>query len=226
MKTPQHPLQLLRKGPGLFVTGTDTGVGKTWVACRLAEAMRKEGLRVGVFKPAESGDGGDAAALAKAAGCVLPLGLIRPYAFKRPLAPAVAAELEGKRVSLSLLKQAFGVIQEVSDWVLVEGAGGLLVPYAKGLDGAALAKALGLPLLIVARPGLGTINHCLLTLEAARKRELKVLGVLLNGKAQPGDASVRSNARVIAQLGKVPVYGPLPWGKKGLSLAKIPVQKF
>jgi dethiobiotin synthetase len=217
-------LRRLHKGPGLFVTGTDTGVGKTWVACRLAEALRREGLRVGVFKPAESGDGGDAAALAQAAGCMLPLSLIRPYRFKRPLAPAVAADLEGKKVSLSLIKQAYGVVSEVSDWTLVEGAGGLLVPYAKGLDGAGVAKALGLPLLIVARAGLGTINHTLLTLEAARKRRLKVLGVLLNGKVKAGDSSVRTNAQVIAKLGKVPVYGPLPWGRRDLALLKIPMQ--
>lgn len=196
---------------GCFVSGTDTGVGKTWAACRLAEAWAAQGLRVGVFKPAESGDGGDAKALLKASGSGLALDLVRPYAFKRPSAPAVAAAQEGKRVSLARLKRDFTRIRAVSDRVLVEGAGGLLVPYGPGLDGAALAKALGLPLLIVARAKLGTLNHSLLTLEAARRRGLKVGAVLLNGPHEAGDPSIRSNAAVLRRLGKVKVIGPLPW---------------
>lgn len=191
---------------GAFITGTDTGIGKTWVACRLAEALRERGLRVGVFKPAESGDGGDALKLKRAAGSLLPLELIRPYHFKRPLAPAVAAKLEERRVSLDALRMSFEQVRRGSDLVLIEGAGGLLVPYGPRLDGAGVAKALGLPLLIVARPGLGTINHSLLTLEAARQRRLKLVGVLLNGSAKAGDRSVRQNASVIASLGKVAVF--------------------
>lgn len=198
-------LASLVKGPGYFVTGTDTGVGKTWVACRLAEAARAKGLRVGVFKPAESGNGGDAAALKKASGCPLPLEVLRPYAFKRPLAPAVAAASEGKRVALGPIKRAFKTITEVSDFVLAEGAGGLLVPYGPGLDGAVLAKALGLPILIVARRGLGTINHSLLTLEAARRRGLNVAAVVLSGPGKPNDSSVSTNARQIARFGHVRV---------------------
>jgi dethiobiotin synthetase len=198
-------LEALVRGRGYFVTGTDTGVGKTWVACRLAEEARARGLRVGVLKPAESGSGGDAAALKKASGCPLPLGLVRPYAFKRPLAPSVAAAAEGRRVSLGPIVRAFTTLSGLSDFMLVEGAGGLLVPYGKGLDGASLAKALGLPLLIVARRGLGTINHSLLTLEAARRRKLTVAALVLSGPAGAGDASVKSNARQIARLGRVKV---------------------
>lgn len=200
-----HPLAALIKGPGYFVTGTDTGVGKTWVACRLAQAARAKGLRVGVLKPAESGQGGDAQALKTASQCPLPLTVLRPYAFKRPLAPAVAAALEGKRVALGPITKAFKTIKEVSDFMLVEGAGGLLVPYGPSLDGAALAKALGLPLLIVARRGLGTINHSLLTLEAARTRGLEVAAVVLSAPAAKGDPSAVGNARQIARLGKVKV---------------------
>jgi dethiobiotin synthetase len=200
-------LASLLKGPGYFVTGTDTGVGKTWVACGLAEAARGRGLRCGVFKPAESGKGGDAAALKKASGCPLPLELIRPYAFREPLAPAVAARLEGKRVALKPILEAFRAVSAVSDFMVVEGAGGLLVPYGPGLDGASLAKAMGLPLLIVARRGLGTINHCLLTLEAARGRGLRVAAVVLSAPGKVLDPSVASNAREIARLGKVRVLG-------------------
>lgn len=201
-------LTRLRKGPGLFVTGTDTGVGKTWVCRGLAASGRARGWRVGVFKPAESGGGGDAAALAKASGCPLPMSLIRPYRLRLPLAPAMAAAAEGKRIRLSRLRAAYAQIRAASDWTLVEGAGGLLVPYAPGLDGAGLALALRLPLLIVARSGLGTINHSLLTLEAARRRGLEVLGVLLNQGLEAPDPSTAGNAEAIRRLGKVAVWGP------------------
>ncbi len=218
-----HPFLLaLRRAPGLFITGTDTGVGKTWTACRIAELGRCAGLRMGVFKPAESGAGGDAAALLRASGSGATLEQVRPYAFSRPLAPAVAAEAEGRRVSLGVLRRAYALVAGGSDWTLVEGAGGLLVPYAPGLDAAGLAKALRLPLLIVARPGLGTINHCLLTLEAARARRLRVLAVLLNGKAASGDASTSTNAAQIAKLGKVSVWGPAPWGAGSWNDVAIP----
>lgn len=198
-------LESLLRGPGYFVTGTDTGVGKTWVACALAELARAKGLRCGVLKPAESGNGGDTAKLAKASGCPLPLDILRPYAFKLPLAPAVAAAKEGKRVRLAKVLQAFKTVRAVSDFMVVEGAGGLLVPYAPGLDGAGIAKALGLPLLIVARRGLGTINHSLLTLEAARRRGLNVAALLLSGRKGKGDPSVRTNARQIERLGRITV---------------------
>lgn len=209
-------LQQIIQRRGAFITGTDTGIGKTWVACRLAEALHTRGLRVGVFKPAESGDGGDAAKLKKAAGSLLPLDLVRPYHFKRPLAPAVAAELEGARVSLAALRRCYDQIRRDSDLVLVEGAGGLLVPYAPGLSGAGVAKALGLPLLVVGRAGLGTINHTLLTLEAARRRGLPLLGVVLNGKAPKADRSVRGNAEVIGALGNVTVWKSA-WATKARS---------
>jgi dethiobiotin synthetase len=202
---------LLAQERRVFVTGTDTGVGKTWVSCALAKAWALQGRRVGVFKPAESGEGGDAAALLRAARCPLPLDLVRPYAFKRPLAPAVAAAEEGKRVSLAGLKLCFRQIDAASDRVVVEGAGGLLVPYGPRLDGAALAKALRLPVLIIARAKLGTINHSLLTVEAARQRGLRVLGVVLNGPHERKDPSIPLNAAVIRRLARVPVLGPLPW---------------
>jgi dethiobiotin synthetase len=212
-------LQVLRRGgPGLFISGTDTGVGKTWVACRLAEWGHAQGWRMGVLKPAESGGGGDARALIRASGSQLPLDLVRPYAFRLPLAPAVAAAAEGRRVALAPIRRAFKSVAARSDWTLVEGAGGLLVPYAPGWDGAGLAKRLGLPVLLVARAGLGTINHSLLSVEAARRRGLTVLGVLLNGRVKPGDRSSATNADQISTLGRVRVWGPAPWGLRDWSV--------
>jgi dethiobiotin synthetase len=117
----------------------------------------------------------------------------------------VAAAQEGRRIRLAGLLRAYELVKAESDVVLVEGAGGLLVPYSQGLDGAGLAKALKLPLLVVARKGLGTINHSLLTVEAARRRGLKVEAVILNGKVKKGDVSSAGNAAVIRQLAKVRV---------------------
>jgi dethiobiotin synthetase len=210
--TPALLHALRRGGPGLFISGTDTGVGKTWVACCLARWGRAKGWSMGVFKPAESGDGGDALALIRASGAKLSLEQVRPYAFRLPLAPAVAAAAEGRKVRFATIRRAYDEVAARSDWTLVEGAGGLLVPYAPGLDGAGLAKRLGLPVLLVARAGLGTINHSLLSLEAARRRGLRVLGIVLNGRAKPGDRSVAGNAGQISRLGKVKVWGPTPWG--------------
>jgi dethiobiotin synthetase len=208
-----HPWfsRAFKESRGFFITGTDTGVGKTFVACALARAFRAEGLKVGVFKPAESGGSGDARRLMRAAGSRDPLDLVCPYRFKAALAPMVAAQFEERRISLKTLRSAFASLRRGRDGVLVEGAGGLLVPYAEGLDAASLAKALGLPLLVVARPGLGTINHTLLTLEAARRRGLTVLGVMINGLKGRGGQAESSNPAVIAKLGRVPVFGPLPW---------------
>ncbi len=204
--------QIFLKHGGLFVTGTDTNVGKTYVACRLARQWHSQGLHLGVLKPFESGEGGDAAKLLRAACLEVPLSAVRPYIFKRPLAPAVAARYEGRRPSFARVKSALRTMAKGRPGVLVEGAGGLLVPLTRTLNNADLAKALGLPILIIARPGLGTINHTLLTLEAARSRGLKIAAVLLNGKIKAGDTSWRDNPREIRRLGHVRVLGPLAWG--------------
>ncbi len=198
-------LRAIVKAKGVFITGTDTGVGKTWVACDLARKLRAKGLRVGVLKPAESGSGGDALALKRASGSPFPLDVIRPYHFKAPLAPAVAAEAEGRRISLAVIRKAYARIRRDSDVVLIEGAGGLLVPYGHRLDAAGIAASLGLPLVIVARRGLGTVNHSLLTLEAARTRRLPVLAVVLSGATTAEDPSVKTNAASIRRWGKSPV---------------------
>lgn len=200
----------LRHG-GLFVTGTDTDVGKTWVACLLARELRENGHKVGVMKPAESGMNQDAVLLKKASGSSAPLRRIRPYHFKAALAPALAAAAEGKMVKLGTIRRAFQGLRRTHDGVLVEGAGGLLVPLSRDALVADLAVILGLPLLVVARPGLGTINHSLLTLSEARRRGLRPAAVVLNGRHKAGDRSVLGNAQAIVKYGKVPVIGPLGW---------------
>lgn len=200
-----------------FVTGTDTGVGKTTVACAILAAARARGLTVDAIKPVETGcsaDAGgqlhpaDAVALARAAGQDQPRAL---QLFAAPLAPAVAAELEGRAVDVDLLVEGVARARAAApDLLLVEGAGGLLVPLTAHLDMAGFAVQLGLPLLVVARDGLGTINHTLLTLEAAARRGLTVAGVVLNA-ALPGTPrrDAERNALEISRRGSARLLGIL-----------------
>jgi dethiobiotin synthetase len=181
---------------GLFVTGTDTGVGKTVVACALARALRARGVDVGVMKPVETGVGADgpsdALALRAAAGGDDPLDLLCPQRFALPAAPIVAAAHAGARLDLDAIRRAFDGLRERHAFLVVEGAGGLLVPLARGIAMAELARELALPVVVVARAALGTINHTLLTLEACRSRGLPVAGVVIShasGPLSPADAA-------------------------------------
>jgi dethiobiotin synthetase len=199
---------------GLFVTGTDTGVGKTFVTSALARYLVAGGRRVAAIKPAESGcrpvaDGlwaDDAETIAAAAGdwqgpderCL--------YRFEAPLAPGVAAELEGRPL---VVEEAVGFVRRVAagaELVLVEGAGGWLVPLGGGQTIADLAVALSLPVLVVARGTLGTINHSLLTVQAIRSRGLPVAGVVLSVVSPTDLAAAHANRREIQRHGGVPVW--------------------
>ncbi len=203
-----------------FVTGTDTGVGKTTVACALLAAARARGLRVDAIKPVETGctpdasgalHPADAAALARAAlgDQAAPRAILT---YRAPLAPAVAAELEGAAIDIDLLERGVRALrQRRPDLFLVEGAGGLLVPLGDTVDMAALAASLELPLLVVARDGLGTINHTLLTLEAAARRSLPVAGVVLSGALAGTSArDAERNAFEISRRAGARILGLFP----------------
>jgi len=169
---------------GVFVTGTDTGVGKTLVACALLRALRARGIDAGAMKPIETGVGSagpaDAIALREAAGGRDPLPDVCPQPFALAAAPAVAARAEGRTVDLAAIDAAYARLRARRDFVVVEGAGGLLVPIDAKLTMADLAQRFALPLLIVARAALGTINHTRLTLESARARGLALAGVVIS----------------------------------------------
>ncbi len=199
---------------GLFVTGTDTGVGKTEVSCALLSGARAAGLDVAAMKPAESGvtPGAptDAGRLAAAAGAGDDPALVCPYRFDAPLAPAVAARLDGVEVRLEVILDAARALAARHAALLVEGAGGLLVPLTERATYADLAVALGLPVLVVARAGLGTVNHTALTVEALRARGLAVAGVILNRAAAVDDPSVPHNAAEIERLTGARVLASLP----------------
>ena len=201
-----------------FITGTDTGVGKTFVACGIAAALRARGLRVGVMKPVETGCGpagarrpADANALRHAAGSALDLGRICPWQLQAPLAPDVAARLEGDRVDPARIVSIYQEIERAHDITLVEGAGGLLVPIDGRYTMADLARDPALPLLVVVDSKLGASSHTLLTLEAAAARGLTVIGYILNRAAPDDDAATVTNADLLARCTDVPCLGTLAW---------------
>jgi len=206
-------------GNGIFITGTDTGVGKTFVACGLASLLRESGYRVGVMKPAETGceekDGElvpeDAIRLKEASGCEEPLEKICPYRLKDPLAPSVAAERSGVTIDIDAIRKLYDEISSKHDITIVEGAGGLLVPILSHYTYADLAKLLKLPVLVVAANRLGAINHLLLTLEHASCRGLRVLGYVLNRLESQPSLAAETNADALRFLTSVPCLAEIPY---------------
>lgn len=198
---------------GLFVVGTDTGVGKTQVACALLRALVDRGERPAPFKPFESGSGrgSDAARLVAAARARDPRARVCPYRFRAPLAPAIAAARERARVDLDRVRAAFAELCRGGRSVIAEGAGGVLVPLVGSYTVADLLAELGLRALVVARDALGTINHTALTIEALRSRAVGVAGVVLNRSSAAGDPSRADNAAAIAGLTGEKVIAVLPF---------------
>jgi dethiobiotin synthetase len=208
----------------LFVTGTDTGVGKTFVACALAAALRARGRRVAVLKPVETGVDGepeDAVRLRAAAGDPAPLDEICPYRLRAPLAPAVAARLEGVTIDVDGLVALVACRAAAADVLLVEGAGGLLVPIAGRTTYLDLAVRLRLPVLIVAANRLGAINHCALTARVAAAAGLTVRGLVLSQTTPARDASADTNAAEIAALTGLPCLGVLPHAARPEDVAGV-----
>jgi len=203
---------------GIFITGTDTGVGKTIVAAAIALCLRRAGIRVAVLKPVTSGavviDGRlcseDAELLRWASTCTAPDADIAPYLLREPLAPSESAAREGVVIEIGPIREAFERLSVNHDFVIVEGAGGLLVPLAKDLLVADLVEELSLPLLIVARPNLGTVNHTLMTCECARSRGIEIMGVVINGLSNQPDSAEEYAPRMISQYGAVSVSAVLP----------------
>jgi dethiobiotin synthetase len=201
---------------GVFVTGTDTGVGKTLVAAALTWHLKSSGLDVGVMKPVETGvadtgrPGPDATLLQWAADCADAPELIAPYRLQTPLAPALAAEEESVRIDLAHIGETARSLCDRHGFTIIEGAGGLMVPLAGGLLVADLVLQLGLPLLIVCRPGLGTINHTLLTVHAARTMGIPLAGFIINGMPEQPDAAEALAPHNLASLASADLLGVLP----------------
>jgi dethiobiotin synthetase len=204
---------------GLFITGTDTGVGKTCVAAAIARALVQAGARVGVYKPAASGCGRvggklvseDAVLLWEAAARPGSLSRVCPQLFTAPLAPHLAAQDEGTRLDEKLLRTGIDYWLERSEIVLVEGAGGLLSPLGEKRYIADLARALGFPLIVVAPNRIGTINQTLQTLLAAQAYDLEVAGIVLSDLLPPAlpDPSIHSNPAELASRASAPLLARL-----------------
>ena len=191
---------------GCFVTGTDTGVGKTVVAAAIVAALRERGVTVRALKPVITGLDEppdpvwppDHELLARAAGCAVDEVTLTGYG--PPVSPHLAAELSGRPVSAAGLRAGVLAAAARADVLVVEGVGGLLVPFGDGDDVRALARDVGLPLVIAARPGLGTINHTLLTVEAARAAGLAIAGIVLTPWPAAPDVIERSNRETIERM--------------------------
>jgi dethiobiotin synthetase len=204
---------------GVFITGTDTNVGKTWVAAGLTAALRQRGVKAVYFKPIQSGcpeEGGrliptDARLARTLAGLVEPLEVLSPICLRLPLAPGVAAAQAGVEVDPGRIAAGLKALAVRYEFLVVEGAGGLYVPLIDThflvLD---LIRWLNLPLAVVAKSGLGTINHTVLTVKAAQAAGIQVAGVILNRYPEKPGLAAETNPGVIAALTGVPILGRLP----------------
>jgi len=196
-----------RKSPAaFFITGTDTGVGKTHVACALIRELRRRNIRAAGLKPICCGDRADARELWKCSGREIPLDVINPIHLPQPLAP-VSQSGPSWPVLLRRARHAFG---QFAAWntriILVEGAGGLLCPITKKNTMRELARALGLPVVVVARNQLGVLNHALLTVAAASAAGIECTAIVLNSPGGRMDHSSKTNAKALAQLTRIPVF--------------------
>lgn len=204
------------KTKGCFITGTDTGVGKTLVTAGLAAVlMERYGKRVHLWKPVQTGvrpddAEADSVRLKRGSGSDQPAETIATYTLDEPLAPWMAAERAGVKLQFDRLLEEGRRRMAAADILLAEGAGGLLVPITDRETVLDLAAAIGLPLLVVARAGLGTVNHTLLTVSQARHRGVPVAGVILNGCEPGAEREAEENARMIEHFGRVRVLGILP----------------
>lgn len=227
----------------VFITGTDTGVGKTVVAGALILIMRHLGFRVCGMKPIETGCAkkasveqkvenrvkdtllipADGMFLKEIAGTDDSLDLITPIRLENPLAPFPASDIEDIPVDIVKIKEAYAELSRKYDTVVVEGIGGLLVPVKRDYFVIDLARDFGSPLIIVSRPCLGTINHTLLTVHYAMKEGLSVVGIIINYSQPPGKTlAEKTNPEVIKQISPVPILGIFPYlkNKESLTLEK------
>ena len=200
---------LLGTDRSVFITGTDTSVGKTYLACHWIRFLTLKGCRVGVMKPIETGivqeERSDGVLLRKAAKSQAPMDWISPYRFKTAAAPIVAARMENKRIQIQTILKKYRQLAVSHDRMIVEGAGGLMVPILKRFYMADLALALNLGVILVASERLGTINHTLLSIHAAQTRGIKILAVILNHRKSKEDPAIQTNAAILQESLEIPV---------------------
>jgi len=196
---------------GIFVTGTDTGVGKTTVAAAICAALAGQGVRVGAMKPFASGAWGDTQILKRCAGMAERREVITPFYFKHPLAPAVSLALEKRKINPKLLKGHARKLSKKYEFLVIEGIGGVAVPITDRFDAADTASLLKIPAVIVARLALGTLNHTALTVKHLQAKRIPIRGIVLNALGtDPRGLAERTNPKAVEKLTGVPVIGVFP----------------
>lgn len=199
---------------GIFITGIDTGVGKTVITAALAWTLKRAGRDVAVIKPVQTGTeetgSMDIDFVQKVLDTKYEIDDVCPYRFPKPLAPLVASEIAGEKIDTGKIRKAYNKLKSVHDMVLVEGAGGLLVPILEDYLMSDLASDLDLSVVIVTHPRLGTLNHTLLTVQSARSRGLEVLGVVINNFPPDPGIAERTNPGLITEMSGVPLLGVYP----------------
>lgn len=201
-------------GRGVFIAGTDTGVGKTLIACALLRGWAAAGLRVVGMKPVAAGArrrrgvwyNDDVGRLREAANVAAPQEWINPYCFAPPIAPHLAAREAGRPISMAVIARNYAKLGALSDRVVVEGVGGLLVPLGPRLNAAAIPEKLDLPVVLVVGLRLGCLNHALLTVEAVQARGLRLAGWIANA-IDPAMARREQNLRALCQRIPAPLLG-------------------
>ncbi|MBI2684244.1 MAG: dethiobiotin synthase [Actinobacteria bacterium] len=197
------------------MAGTDTGVGKTVVTAALALCARAADRSVVALKPAQTGDDGtilpDATFVQRVVGTTEPYDAVCPYSLRAPLAPAAAASLESRRLDPAVVVDHHRSLAGRYDLVLVEAAGGLLVPFSDGVAMIDFPRLLNLPVVLVVRPGLGTLNHTLLSLEALDRRAITTLGIVIAAFPDAPSLDHLTNPGVLSRLSPVPILGVLPF---------------
>ncbi|HEX8749569.1 MAG TPA: dethiobiotin synthase [Nitrospira sp.] len=210
-----------RKHAGVFVTGTDTGVGKTLASAALAMALRRLGRMVGVMKPIETGvsqtkvSQSDAARLRAVLENEETLGAICPYQFELPVSPLAAALAERRIIDPAVIRQVYRLLSSRYEYMIVEGIGGVHVPITAKANVMDVIAGLKLPVVVVGRAGLGGINHAVLTLDALRRRKIPIVGLVLNcthpTRSVLTRLQVKTTVEALRKQAGVPVLGPLPY---------------
>ena len=197
---------------GIFITATDTEVGKTLIAAGLVNFFRNQGINAGYMKPISCGQDNDAVFVKKLLKLKDPLSLINPISLPYPLSPLAAAKKAKRKIDLKKITKAYKTLTQKYDLVIVEGVGGALVPITEKIMVADLIKQLTIPTIIVARAGLGTLNHTLLTVEALKRRKITIQGIIMNGYT--GDELPEDdNADILFEQTKIPILAKIPWLK-------------
>lgn len=201
-----------------FITGTDTGVGKTHVACLILQALRDKGRCAAGFKPIACGDRVDAERLRRVSAIPnLELNAVNPVHYRVPAAPLAAAMIENRPVDITAILEAYASLQQGADIIVVEGAGGWEVPITSDLSMSGLAKQLALPVLVVVNNKLGALNHTILTVNAIKAAGLHCAGILLNHTADERDSASISNRVLLSQLLDVPILAEIMHGEEILA---------